>query len=95
MARWLPVSQTPKCVEAHVQKCQFAGFRPSTVIDYLAHSPVASNTEEQLMEGSGLFVSSCSRRELARRRSASRFWTKQNLMWLLLRRTSSSRRSSR
>ncbi len=44
------------------------------------------------MDGSGLFVSSCSRRELARRRSAGRFWTRQNMRWLLLRMFGAGRR---
>lgn len=47
------------------------------------------------MDGSGLFVSSCSRRELARRRSAGRFWTGQNLRWLLTRIVGSHRRASK
>ncbi len=47
------------------------------------------------MDGSGLFVSSCSRRELARRRSAGRFWTPQNLRWLLTWFAGSGRRSAR
>jgi hypothetical protein len=48
--------------------------------------------EDQRMDGSGLFVSSCSRRELARRRSAGRFWTRQNLVWMLGRLVGPSRR---
>ena len=47
------------------------------------------------MDGSGLFVSSCSRRELARRRSAGRFWTRQNLLWMLARLMGPGRRSDR
>jgi len=34
------------------------------------------------MDGSGLFVSTCSRRELARRRAATRFWSVHNLVWM-------------
>jgi hypothetical protein len=34
------------------------------------------------MDGSGLFVSTCSRRELARRRAATRFWSVRNLVWM-------------
>jgi hypothetical protein len=47
------------------------------------------------MDGSGLFVSSCSRRELARRRSAGRFWSRQNLLWLFTRFGGSGRRPTR
>ncbi|MGH2843224.1 MAG: hypothetical protein ACRDKL_06500 [Solirubrobacteraceae bacterium] len=43
------------------------------------------------MESSDLFVSSCSRRDLARRRAAGRFWTRRNIVWLLRRVVSAGR----
>jgi hypothetical protein len=74
---------------------QIAGFRPGIVIDYLTLDQSQFDIEDQTMDGSGLFVSSCSRRELARRRSAGRFWTRQNLLWMLGRLAGPARRSPR
>lgn len=74
---------------------QFAYFCPGIVIDYLTLDQCLFDIEDKTMDGTGLFVSSCSRRELARRRSAGRFWTRQNLFWVLGRLAGPSRRSLR
>jgi hypothetical protein len=47
------------------------------------------------MDGPVLFVSSCSRRELARRKAAGKFWTFQNFVWMAQRLSGKGVRKSR